>query len=468
MLAPNHQEPQPQQPPPTFLKGQVQLEGKTYPYLLLPPLEVLEDRSYPLVLFLHGIGECGTDNEIQKAHFPARMAQPELARRFGAYVLAPQCPPEDSWANPDSLHTDSFTQDPEPTEALRGAISCLAEVIREHPIDLNRMALTGLSMGGAGTWDLALRFPDVFSAVAPVCGGSDPSQAHRLAGLPLMVWHGDADSEVSVERSRAMIKALGGLKLGVQYTEVPGVGHNSWDNAYGPGGCLDDLFAARRDPAGIQVATAKLLAQSLRPDERIAFLGDSITQAGNSSGGFVDLLRTVLRDARPDVQVIPAGISGHKVPDLLKRFEADVINKQATLVYIYIGINDVWHSKSGKGTPPDVFEKGLRALITRLKSAGVTVVLTTPSVIGEKAQGSNGLDAMLEEYAAISRQVATETGATLCDLSQAFHQHLLLFNPKGLEHSVLTQDGVHLNSDGNHFVAIQAARSLRRAVLSRR
>ena len=155
------------------------------------------------------------------------------------------------------------------------------------------------------------------------------------------------------------------------------------------------------------------------------------------------------------------------MPNLLKRFEADVIDKQATLVFIYIGINDVWHSKSGNGTPPEIFESGLHELIGRLQNAGITVVLTTPGVIGEKTHGSNGLDTMLDQFSAISRRVAAEKGAILCDLSKAFRQHLLFFNPKDQGHSVLTSDGVHLNPDGNLFLAIQAARALRRAVLAR-
>lgn len=468
MLSLSQQEPLTNQALPTYLEGEVTVDGTDYPYLLLPPLEVLEGKSYPLVLFLHGSGERGTDNEKQKAHFPVRMAQPELARRFDSYVLAPQCPRKDSWAKSDGLRTDRFTQDPKPTQALRGALACLREVIREHPVDLDRIALTGLSMGGAGAWDLALRRPDVFSAVAPICGWGDPSQAYRLAGVPLLVWHGSADRSVPVSCSQAMVKALRALGQTVQFRNLPDVGHHSWDQAYGPQGCLDSLFAARRNPAEVQRATAKLLASELRPDERIAFLGDSITQAGDLSGGFVDLIRNSLKELRPDIQIIPAGISGHKVPDLLQRFERDIIGAKATLVYIYIGINDVWHSRTNNGTPPDVFERGLHELIARMKGAGITVVLSTPSVIGEKSRGSNGLDAMLKDFAAISRRVAAKEGITLCDLSEAFHQHLQLFNPKDLPQSILTRDGVHLNADGNEFLAIQAARSLRQAVIGRR
>jgi lysophospholipase L1-like esterase/poly(3-hydroxybutyrate) depolymerase len=456
-----------QDPARDFIAGQVQVEEETYPYVLLPPSQMVEGERYPLVVFLHGIGERGSDNELQKEHFPKRMAAAEYSDRFPCFVLAPQCPKDQRWANVRTLDNDRRVQEAQPTGAMRGAIASLAEVVRTQPIDMQRIALTGLSMGGSGAWDLATRHPGWFSAAAPVCGGGDPETASHLAGLPVMVWHGAEDTVVPTQRSREMVEALRKLKHPVEYTELPGVHHDAWNHAYAPDGCLENLIGARRDPASIQVETVRLLARALAPDERVAFLGDSITQAGNRPGGYVDRIRSVLKEERPDVQVIPAGISGHKVPDLLKRFEADVIQKGATLVFIYIGINDVWHSQSGKGTSPEDFESGLHQLIDTLEASGAQVVLATPSVIGEKPSGENKLDEMLDAYAAISRSVAAAKGVTLCDLRTAFGSHLQIFNPTNLAKSVLTSDGVHLNAAGNVFLATEAARALRRAVLAR-
>ena len=450
-----------------FIAGEVQVEETTYPYVLLPPPEIVEGEHYPLVVFLHGIGERGNDNELQKGHFPKRMAAAAYSERFPCFVLAPQCPKDQRWANVRTLESGRRIQEPEPTGALEGVIASLAEVVRTQPIDMQRIALTGLSMGGSGAWDLATRHPGWFSAAAPVCGGGDPETADRLAGLPVMVWHGAEDTVVPTRRSREMVEALRKLKHPVEYTELPGVRHDAWNHAYASEGCLEKLLRARRDPESIQMETAVLLARALAPDERVAFLGDSITQAGNRPGGYVDRIRAVLKEERPDVGVIPAGISGHKVPDLLKRFEADVIQKGATLVFIYIGINDVWHSQSGNGTSPEDFESGLHQLIDTLMASGVDVVLATPSVIGEKARGTNNLDGMLDAYAAISRRVAADKGVTRCDLHAAFSSHLQIFNPTDLAKSVLTSDGVHLNGAGNVFLATEAARALRRAVLAR-
>lgn len=193
----------------------------------------------------------------------------------------------------------------------------------------------------------------------------------------------------------------------------------------------------------------------LKTGERIVFLGDSITQAGVGPRGYVTLIKTALAEKHKDlgIEVIGAGISGNKVPDLQKRLDRDVLARKPTLVVIYIGINDVWHSemKPPRGTPKDQFEAGLKEIIGKIKDAGARVVLCTPTVIGEKK--SNKLDAQLDEYAEVSRAVARETGAVLCDLRKAFREHLAKSNPGDKEKGVLTGDRVHLNDAGNTLVA---------------
>src|SRR3954464_12832475 len=122
----------------------------------------------------------------------------------------------------------------------------------------------------------------------------------------------------------------------------------------------------------------------LKAGDRVVFLGDSITQAGAGPGGYVTLVREALDKDHKDleIEVIGAGISGNKVPDLEKRLERDVLAKKPTVVVIYIGINDVWHSQNGQGTSKDAFEKGLRSIIERITKAGARAVLCTASVIG--------------------------------------------------------------------------------------
>lgn len=198
-------------------------------------------------------------------------------------------------------------------------------------------------------------------------------------------------------------------------------------------------------------------APPLKKGERIVFLGDSITQGGVSPKGYVTLIKNALAEKHKDldIEVIGAGISGNKVPDLQRRLEKDVIAKKPTLVVIYIGINDVWHGENNpaNGTSKEKFESGLLEIIGKIKESGARVVLCTPSVIGEKKSGGNKLDSRLDEYSEISRKVAKESKSQLCDLRKAFQDYLAKNNPDDKERGILTGDRVHLNDAGNKFVA---------------
>jgi lysophospholipase L1-like esterase len=203
--------------------------------------------------------------------------------------------------------------------------------------------------------------------------------------------------------------------------------------------------------------TAAERAVALKKGDRIVFLGDSITQAGAGPKGYVSLVRQKLMERHKDgrIEVIGAGISGNKVPDLQRRLERDVLAKKPTVVVIYIGINDVWHGEQdpSRGTPKDKFEAGLKDIIGKIQAAGARVILCTPSVIGEKSDGSNKLDRQLDEYADVSRAVARSTHSQLCDMRKAFIEYLKTHNPENKERGILTPDRVHLNEAGNRFVA---------------
>lgn len=207
--------------------------------------------------------------------------------------------------------------------------------------------------------------------------------------------------------------------------------------------CLPSLAAAE-DPA-------------LKKGDKIVFLGDSITQGGVGPKGYVTVVRNAIAEKHKDlgVEVVGAGVSGNKVPDLQKRLEKDVLSKKPTVVVIYIGINDVWHGEKdpARGTPKDKYEAGLREIIGKVKDGGARVVLCTPTVIGEKRAGANSLDAKLDEYAEVGRKVAKDTGSQLCDLRKAFADHLAKNNPDDKEKGILTSDRVHLNDAGNKLVA---------------
>ena len=191
---------------------------------------------------------------------------------------------------------------------------------------------------------------------------------------------------------------------------------------------------------------------TLKKGDKIIFLGDSITQAGVGPKGYVTLVGKALEEKHKDlgVEVVGAGISGNKVPDLQGRLERDVLKKKPTIVVIYIGINDVWHKR---GTSKEKFEEGLKDVIGRIQKEGAQVLLCTPSVIGEKTGGGNEKDKMLDEYSDVSRSVAKALKVPVCDLRKAFTRYLKENNPTNKERGVLTGDGVHLNDAGNKFVA---------------
>ena len=193
----------------------------------------------------------------------------------------------------------------------------------------------------------------------------------------------------------------------------------------------------------------------LRNNDRIIFFGDSITLLGVKPGGYITIIKDSLSKKFPSLEIIGAGIGGNKVPDLQARIDADVIAKKPTLVCVYIGINDVWHfiTPGRTGTPKAVYETGLEEIIEKLKRAGARVILCTPTVVGEKKNGVNQLDAQLDEYAGISRRVAQKEEIELCDLRLAFVSYLQVHNPDNAEQGILTVDKAHLNDDGNRLVA---------------
>lgn len=171
--------------------------------------------NQPLIVFLHGAGERGDENLHQLKHFPEQMASKWWRHNFPCFLLAPQCPLGSDW----SRHMAEL-------EAL------IERVLEENNIDRSRVYLTGLSMGGFGSWELAARRPDLFTAIVPICGGGKPEWGKQLANTPIWAIHGNVDRSVPVDRSREVINAIrqaGGTR---RYSELPGVGHDSWSETY--------------------------------------------------------------------------------------------------------------------------------------------------------------------------------------------------------------------------------------------
>lgn len=199
-----------------------------------------------------------------------------------------------------------------------------------------------------------------------------------------------------------------------------------------------------------------LLAMTADKKIKVVFFGDSITQAGVGPKGYITQLGDLLKSkgAGDKYELIGAGIGGNKVYDLFLRMEQDVLAKNPDVVYIYVGINDVWHKRShGTGTDPDKYVAFYKAIIKKLQDKNIKVILCTPSVIGERNDYSNEQDGDLNRYAGFIRDLAKQNNLPLVDLRKYFRDYLVKNNPENKESGILTTDRVHLNDLGNAFVA---------------
>ncbi len=239
--------------PAGFTKSAYQDEaGNVLPYQILFPKNYDRTQKYPLVLLLHGAGERGTDNEKQLTHGAKLFLEEKNRADFPAIVVFPQCPPESYWSSvkidrekrPMSLDFSYADQLNWPTQA---AVDLVKSLLKTESVDKKKVYLMGLSMGGMGTFETLSRYPKLFAAATPICGGGDPDLARKYAKrLPLWVFHGDADNVVEVKYSREMVAKLKELGANVQYTEYPGVGHDSWNNAFAEPKLLPWLFGQKK------------------------------------------------------------------------------------------------------------------------------------------------------------------------------------------------------------------------------
>ncbi|MCE9608514.1 MAG: phospholipase [Planctomycetia bacterium] len=235
-----------------FAERSAPAEGHALPgldavrYRLMRPERIVPGETYPLVIFMHGGGERGDDNEMQLKYLPEILARPENRERYPCFVVAPQCPIGRQWIE---VPYDELESRPVATSgtALRMLKAACYDVFRSEPIDDARIYLTGISMGGFGCWYLASFSAGETAAAAPICGGGYEGGAAELKDLPIWAVHGARDEIVPVERSRNMIAAIRAAGGSPRYTELADVGHHSWQPAYEPSfGLLDWLFAQRR------------------------------------------------------------------------------------------------------------------------------------------------------------------------------------------------------------------------------
>ena len=433
-------------------------KNELFSYRLLEPPKVEEGKRYPIILFLHGAGERGTDNKSTLRHFPERMITPERRRDFPCYIVVPQCRPGALWG------ARSWTAKPElrlkndASEQLKVAMRALADCVSAFPVDRNRIYLTGMSMGGFGTWELAMRWPGVFAAVAPICGGGPEPDSFRLVGTSLFAAHGDADRVIPVQRSRGMIQALKGYGANPRYNEYPKVGHDSWNQAYGGEDLLKWMFDQELDPKAYVKESDRVFTESakkLGSEQSVLFFGDSITEYGARPGGFIDRLKKMSEGTQ--LRIAASGIGGQRVADLAARVDRDVLPKKANIVVLYVGLNDVWQQANLGGSAKQ-YESELEALARKIQSSGSKLLLVTPGLIGELRR--NPHDAQLNAYAQAVRRISTRLSTELVDLRECMPAYSLVVNSIGNPNGVLTTDGVHLSRAGDEFMRALVARML--------
>jgi predicted peptidase len=234
-----------------FLNRTVEVKGTTYKYQVYVPSDYATSQKWPVILFLHGAGERGNDGLVQ-----TQVGLPPVIRgdmkKYPAIVIMPQVPPDSMWNGG-------------PAEA---AMAALERTLKEFATDQDRVYLTGLSMGGNGSFYLGYRYAERFAAIAPVCGfvtswnehwrpadvvapGDQATaferMAQKLAKTPVWIFHGEVDPVVPVDQSRKAAEALMKVNPQAKYTEVAGVGHNSWDNAYNSASFIAWLFAQKKN-----------------------------------------------------------------------------------------------------------------------------------------------------------------------------------------------------------------------------
>lgn len=234
-----------------FQKASFQINGTILPYQVSFPENYDETKKYPLLVFLHGAGERGNNNESQLIHGKDFLLQ-NTQKNYPAIVIAPQCPADSYWSNVKrhslaGKTTFTYGESDQATEAMDILIALINDWLSSGKVDLSRVYVGGLSMGGMGTFELLWRMPNTFAAGFPICGGGDLSKTERFARTTAVwLFHGSKDSIVPSTNSQNIYANLKALGCDVNYTEYEGVDHNSWDNVFQENGLFAWLFSHKR------------------------------------------------------------------------------------------------------------------------------------------------------------------------------------------------------------------------------
>jgi predicted peptidase len=210
-------------------------ENDTLNYRILKPLNYNPNKRYPVHLFLHGSGERGNDNSSQLTHGGKLFLKKENRKKYNSWVIFPQCSKNDRWPSLSSDQWNKIINNKitKPNKSLGLVIKLMDEFIEKKQVDKQRIYVSGLSMGGMGTFEILFRRPDMFAAATPICGNGIPQLAKLYAEkVPLWIFHGSDDNVVSPKYSLAMAKAIIEAGGSPKMTLYENTGHGSWNNAF--------------------------------------------------------------------------------------------------------------------------------------------------------------------------------------------------------------------------------------------
>ena len=231
-----------------FSKEMFVSDKDSLPYRLLLPKNFDNDKKYPLIIFLHGVGERGSDNELQLIHGKDLFINVNKDNNFPSIVVFPQCSKNSYWAKVSRVNNSfSFFADPRENKSLKLVEGMIYELKSNFKINSNKIYVGGLSMGGMGTFELVYRNPNMFAAAFAICGGANPKIAEKISKTNWRIYHGDKDVVVPVELSVNMYKAIKSYSENVNLKIYPDVNHNSWDNVFEEPDLFQWLFSKSKN-----------------------------------------------------------------------------------------------------------------------------------------------------------------------------------------------------------------------------